>query len=71
MYSLGIIFFEMCHPPTSTAMERHKMLLDIRKTDIKLPDMQTRSPNQVNELPGVWVWEEGGPQVVKVTQPVM
>lgn len=38
IYSLGIIFFEMCHPPVSTLMERAKILTDIRKSDIKFPD---------------------------------
>jgi len=36
-YSLGIIFFEMCHPPLSTAMERHKILVELRKADICFP----------------------------------
>ncbi len=49
IYSLGIIFFEMCHPPTSTAMERHKMLLEIRKADINFPQsFSFQSPNQVS-----------------------
>ncbi|KAK9497669.1 hypothetical protein O3M35_004354 [Rhynocoris fuscipes] len=31
IYSLGIIFFEMCHPPFLTSMERAKILTDIRQ----------------------------------------
>ena len=38
IYSLGIIFFEMRHPPVSTLMERAKILTDIRKSEIKFPD---------------------------------
>lgn len=37
LYSLGIIFFEMCHAPPVTAMERQKILADIRKREIILP----------------------------------
>ena len=37
IYSVGIIFFEMCHPPAATAMERHKMLVEIRKKEIVFP----------------------------------
>ncbi|KMP03056.1 serine/threonine-protein kinase gcn2 [Coccidioides immitis RMSCC 2394] len=37
MYSLGIIFFEMCHP-LNTAMERDHTLQEIRKKDHVLPE---------------------------------
>ena len=37
IYSVGIIFFEMCHPPAATAMERHKLLVNIRKKEIIFP----------------------------------
>lgn len=37
VYSLGIIFFELLHPPFKTSMERHKILEDIRGKDIKFP----------------------------------
>jgi translation initiation factor 2-alpha kinase 4 len=30
IYSLGIIFFEMCHPPLQTGMERIKVLTSLR-----------------------------------------
>ncbi|KAI4732593.1 Serine/threonine-protein kinase [Aureobasidium sp. EXF-12298] len=36
MYSLGIIFFEMCFP-LQTAMERHEVLLKMREKDHALP----------------------------------
>lgn len=38
IYSLGIIFFEMCHAPLVTLMERVKILTDMRKKDIIFPD---------------------------------
>ncbi|KAF2669022.1 Serine/threonine-protein kinase [Microthyrium microscopicum] len=37
MYSLGIIFFEMCYPLT-TGMERAKVMGDIRAKGVVLPD---------------------------------
>ena len=37
MYSLGVIFFEMCHPPPSTEMERQQLLTALRKDQPELP----------------------------------
>ncbi|XP_015791514.1 eIF-2-alpha kinase GCN2-like [Tetranychus urticae] len=37
IYSLGIILFEMCYPPTETKSERIKVLSDLREPEIKLP----------------------------------
>lgn len=37
MYSLGIIFFELCHPPFTTGMERQKVIQDLRMPDIVFP----------------------------------
>ena len=37
MYSLGIILFEMSHPPTATSMERHKLLAGVRQKEVILP----------------------------------
>lgn len=37
IYSLGIIFFEMCHKPFSTDMERIKVLTDLRMYECILP----------------------------------
>lgn len=37
LYSLGIIFFEMCHRPFSTGMERVEILAAIRSPKIQLP----------------------------------
>lgn len=41
MYSLGVIFFEMC-VPLRTAMERHEVLTKLREKDFQLPhELQT------------------------------
>lgn len=37
LYSLGIIFFEMCYPPPVTAMERIKLIMNLRLPSIALP----------------------------------
>ena len=37
IYALGIIFFEMVHPPLPTIMERVKVLTDLRKKEIIFP----------------------------------
>ncbi|XP_046402509.1 eIF-2-alpha kinase GCN2 [Ischnura elegans] len=37
IYSLGIIFFEMCYHPLVTGMERVKVLVNLRHKDIILP----------------------------------
>ncbi|XP_064390621.1 eIF-2-alpha kinase GCN2-like isoform X2 [Halichondria panicea] len=42
IYSLGIIFFEMCHAPLATAMERHKVLVALRRREIVIPDSMDR-----------------------------
>ncbi|XP_059048217.1 eIF-2-alpha kinase GCN2 [Achroia grisella] len=38
IYSLGIILFEMFHPPLSTGMERAKVLNNLRTKDILMPN---------------------------------
>ncbi|THX25305.1 Serine/threonine-protein kinase [Aureobasidium pullulans] len=45
MYSLGIIFFEMCHP-LKTAMERHEVLLKMREKEHVLPP-EFQAPEKV------------------------
>ena len=49
IYSLGIIFFEMCYPALETGMERVKVLSAIRLPSVNLPDDfdQIVEPNQV------------------------
>lgn len=37
IYSLGLIFFEMCQPPAGTVMERQKLLSNIKKREIIFP----------------------------------
>ncbi|XP_023718266.1 eIF-2-alpha kinase GCN2 isoform X3 [Cryptotermes secundus] len=37
IYSLGIIFFEMCYHPLLTGMERVKVLVNLRSSEIILP----------------------------------
>ncbi|OQV13821.1 eIF-2-alpha kinase GCN2 [Hypsibius exemplaris] len=37
MYSLGILFFEMCHRPFATGMERTMVLTGVRKWPVQLP----------------------------------
>ncbi|KAG8183651.1 hypothetical protein JTE90_005637 [Oedothorax gibbosus] len=41
IYSLGIIFFEMCFPPPVTLMERNIIITNLRKSDIVLPQPAT------------------------------
>ncbi|XP_022092964.1 eIF-2-alpha kinase GCN2-like isoform X2 [Acanthaster planci] len=38
LYSLGIIFFEMCNPPLATGMERVQMLGKVRQKNVQFPD---------------------------------
>lgn len=49
IYSLGIIFFEMCYPAPSTGMERIMLLSNLRQSDVILPDnaAETMDPNQI------------------------
>ncbi|XP_044265056.1 eIF-2-alpha kinase GCN2 [Tribolium madens] len=47
IYSLGIIFFEMCYKPLPTNMERIKILTNLRKKEIVLPeDFASGNPKQ-------------------------
>ena len=39
IYSFGIIFFELCHPPFTTQMERYKVLMKIREPSPNFPDL--------------------------------
>ncbi|XP_063427677.1 eIF-2-alpha kinase GCN2-like [Mytilus trossulus] len=38
MYSLGVIFFEMCYRPLTTGMERVQILANLRSMDIVFPE---------------------------------
>lgn len=37
IFSLGIIFFEMCHPPWETQMERYEVICNLRKENLLFP----------------------------------
>ncbi|KAL1129698.1 hypothetical protein AAG570_012642 [Ranatra chinensis] len=37
IFSLGVIFFEMCHPALKTGMERYKILTDLRQNEPVFP----------------------------------
>lgn len=54
IYSLGIIFFEMCYRPMATQMERIQILSNIRKEFIEFPDdfHEICLPDQVDEYDG-------------------
>ncbi|XP_060805089.1 eIF-2-alpha kinase GCN2 [Amyelois transitella] len=45
IYSLGIIMFEMFHPPLATAMERMSILNNIRSKDIMMPEEFLKDEN--------------------------
>ena len=53
MYSLGIILFEMCHPPCSTSMERHKLLAGVRRKEIIFPDSFTSEPGREKQVSSI------------------
>lgn len=50
IYSLGIIFFEMCYHPLLTGMERVKVLISLRNSEIIFPSDFTQEgrPQQVH-----------------------
>lgn len=50
LYSLGIIFFEMCSKPLSTGMERIKVITALRQPDIKLPKEMLENVLLKNEV---------------------
>ena len=53
IYSLGVMFFEMCYPPLPTGMERVKVLTALREPSIALPedfDPENDMQNQVRGL---------------------
>lgn len=48
IYSFGIVFFEMCHAPFKTDMERYKVLQNMREPYIKFPDRSIKDRRQVS-----------------------
>lgn len=45
LYSLGVIFFEMCHCRFATETERYKVLIDLRSPGVTLPSDVLNDPN--------------------------
>jgi eukaryotic translation initiation factor 2-alpha kinase 4 len=50
LYSLGIIFFEMCSPPLTTGMERIKTIAAIRQPEVNLPKEMDENSSEVKLL---------------------
>lgn len=50
LYSLGIIFFEMCHRPFATGMERVELLAAIRSPKITVPSWMENDPNYTQQV---------------------
>ncbi|XP_019855802.1 PREDICTED: eIF-2-alpha kinase GCN2-like isoform X1 [Amphimedon queenslandica] len=50
MYSLGIILYEMSHPPPATVMERVKILTDVRKKEIVFSERFKTSKKMSKQL---------------------
>jgi eukaryotic translation initiation factor 2-alpha kinase 4 len=50
LYSLGIIFFEMCSPPLHTGMERIKTIASVRLPEVNLPKELEQDEKQKNEV---------------------
>ena len=48
IYSLGVIFFEMCHPPLTTGMERIKILSALRYVCLKVTQINYVSRNYLH-----------------------
>ncbi|RZC35247.1 Pkinase, RWD and/or tRNA-synt His domain containing protein [Asbolus verrucosus] len=55
IYSLGIIFFEMCYRPLTTNMERITILTGLRKREIILPDDFANKQNTKQEILIKWL----------------
>lgn len=50
LYSLGIIFFEMCHRPFSTGMERVETLAALRSPKIMIPNWMESDSNYPQQI---------------------
>lgn len=50
LYSLGIIFFEMCHGPFSTGMERVEILAAIRSPKLIIPASMTSDTGSAQKI---------------------
>lgn len=58
LYSLGIIFFEMCHRPFSTGMERVEILAAIRAPKITIPSYIDNDPNYAQQIKVILIQNE-------------
>ncbi|XP_031618624.1 eIF-2-alpha kinase GCN2 [Contarinia nasturtii] len=61
LYSLGIIFFEMCHRPFSTGMERVETLAALRSSKVIIPAMMENDNNykqQVKVIKWLLTWDQ-------------
>ena len=54
IYSLGVMFFEMCSPPLSTGMERVQVLTALRQPSIILPDNFDPENDMHNQVGSVY-----------------
>lgn len=50
LYSLGIIFFEMCHRPFSTGMERVETLAALRSPKVVIPTWMENDPSYAPQV---------------------
>lgn len=50
LYSLGVIFFEMCTPPLNTGMERVKTIAALRTPEVVLPNGILLDESNKNEI---------------------
>lgn len=50
LYSLGIIFFEMCHRPFSTGMERVETLAALRSPKVTIPNWMETDSNYSQQV---------------------
>lgn len=50
LYSLGIIFFEMCHRPFSTGMERVETLAALRSPKVIIPAWMENDPTYAQQV---------------------
>lgn len=57
LYSLGIIFFEMCHRPFSTGMERVETLAALRSPKIQLPAWMENDVNYSQQVKVCFVFD--------------
>ena len=50
LYSLGIILFEMSHPPFETGMERVNIIVALRNPAVTIPDYMLNDPQYTQQI---------------------